>query len=78
MSYGKIWGILAEAEERARLFNQSSDLSAITAGAVDEMYSQGAPVLAGVDLASGYLFALALRSSRSSDDWAAVLRPCQA
>jgi len=76
-SYGKIQGILVEAEERARLFNEKVDLSAIIAGAVDEMYSQGFPVLAGVDLTSGYLFALALRSSRSGDDWAKVLRPCQ-
>jgi hypothetical protein len=77
LSYGKIWGVLAEAQQRARVFNQSTGLSAIVAGAVDEMYSQGAPVLAGAGLASGYLFALALRSSRSSDDWAQVLRPCQ-
>lgn len=77
VSYGKIQGILVEAEERARLFNKTADLSAIIAGAVDEMYSQGAPVLAGVDLVSGYLFALALRSSRSGQDWADVLRPCQ-
>ncbi|MCP3963853.1 MAG: hypothetical protein GY719_38950 [bacterium] len=61
VSYGKVQGILVEAEERARLFNGNVDLSAIIAGAVDEMYSQGAPVLAGVDLVSGYLFALALR-----------------
>lgn len=77
VSYGKIQGILVEAEERARQFNEKVDLSAIIAGAVDEMYSQGAPVLAGVDLVSGYLFALALRSSRSGQDWADVLRPCQ-
>jgi hypothetical protein len=50
VSYGKIQGVLVEAEERARLFNGKADLSAIIAGAVDEMYSQGAPVLAGVDL----------------------------
>jgi len=55
VSYGKIQGILVEAEKRARLFNEKVDLSAIISGAVDEMYSQGAPVLAGVDLVSGYL-----------------------
>jgi len=77
VSYGKIQGILVEAEQRARVFNKNSDLSAIVAAAVDEMYSQGDPVLAGVDLVSGYLFALALRSSRSGEDWADVLRPCQ-
>ncbi len=77
VSYGKIQSILVEAEERARLFNEKADLSAIIAGALDEMYSQSFPVLAGVDLVSGYLFALALRSSRSGDDWAEVLRSCQ-
>jgi hypothetical protein len=77
VSYGKIQGILVEAEERARAFNEKADLSAIIAAAVDEMYSQGAPVLAGVDLVSGYLFSLALRSSRGGEDWAEVLRPCK-
>lgn len=76
-SYGKIQGILAEAERRAEAFNKEADLSAIVAAALDEMYSQGAPVLAGKDLVSGYLFALALRSSRSGEDWAEVLRACQ-
>lgn len=77
VSYGKVQGICAEAERRAAAFNKDTDLTAITAAAVDEMYSQGAPVLAGVDLVSGYLFALALRSSRGADDWAEVLRPCR-
>ena len=77
ISYGKIQGIVAEAEQRARMFNQEADMSAIVAGAVDEMFSQGAPVLAGVDLDSGYLFALALRESRSGEDWAEVLEVCK-
>lgn len=40
---------------------------------MDERFSQGDPVLAGVDLASGYLFCLALRDTRTADDWADVL-----
>jgi hypothetical protein len=76
-SYATIQDILVEAEERARQFNKKADLSAIIAAALDEMYSQGLPVLAGVDLVSGYLFALSLRSGRSGDDWAEVLRSCQ-
>jgi len=52
-------------------------LSAIKAGALDEMFSQGNPVLAGVDLDSGFLFALEKRVSRSKEDWAAVLGDCQ-
>jgi hypothetical protein len=42
------------------------------------MFSQGDPVLAGVDLESGYLFGLSLRESRSGADWAEVLRVGQA
>jgi hypothetical protein len=40
---------------------------------LDELFSQGDPVLSGVDLDSGYLFALSLRDSRSAEDWAEVL-----
>ena len=47
VSYGKIQGILAEAEQRAADFNAGCDLSGIEAGALDEMFSQGNPVLAG-------------------------------
>ncbi|MCP4286455.1 MAG: hypothetical protein GY792_18740, partial [Gammaproteobacteria bacterium] len=52
-SFGKIQSITAQAEANAALFNAGEDLSKIRAGAVDEMFSQGDPVLAGVDLDSG-------------------------
>ncbi|MFH0901121.1 MAG: hypothetical protein V2A73_10885 [Pseudomonadota bacterium] len=72
-SYGSIEEDLKEAEERAREFNAKADLANVKAGALDEMFSQGTPVLAGVDLDSGYLFALSKRESRGADDWAEVL-----
>ena len=78
ISYGKIQQILVEAEARAAKFNAGCDLSDIEAGALDEMFSQGKPVLAGVDLDSGFLFSLALRESRSGDDWAEVLKTAKA
>jgi hypothetical protein len=78
VSYGKIQQILIEAEARAAEFNAGCDLSDIEAGALDEMFSQGNPVLAGVDLDSGFLFSLALRASRSGDDWAEVLKTAKA
>jgi hypothetical protein len=78
VSYGKIQQILIEAERRAAEFNAGCDLSGINAGALDEMFSQGNPVLAGVDLDSGFLFSLALRESRSGDDWAEVLETAKA
>lgn len=74
LGYGSVQKISAEAEGRATEVNKEADLSAITAGALDEMYSQGDPVLAGVDLHSGYLFALALREARSGKDWQEVLQ----
>jgi len=73
LSYGTVQSLLVEAEGKARGFNAQADVSGVSAGALDEMFSQGDPVLAGVDLDSGYLFALALRASRSGADWAQVL-----
>lgn len=73
-SFGWIQAICAQAEAKAAEFNQRVDLSAIQAGALDEMFSQGDPVLAGVDLDSSHLFCLALREHRGKDDWAEVLR----
>jgi hypothetical protein len=73
VSYGKIQSICAEAELRAAQFNAEADLSQISVGALDEMFSQGDPVLAGVDLDTGYLFSLALRDSRTAEDWKQVL-----
>lgn len=78
VSYGKIQRILSEAEQRAANFNARCDLTGIETGALDEMFSQGNPVLAGVDLDSGNLFSLALRASRSGDDWAEVLETAKA
>ena len=77
-SFGKIQSIAAEAEAGAAEFNRRIDLSHIEAAALDEMFSQGDPVLAGVDLDSGYLFGLSLRESRSGADWAEVLGDGQA
>ena len=72
-SFGSIQSLLIEAQEKARQFNDTVDLSPIKASALDEMYSQNAPVLAGVDLAYGYLHSLELCESRSGEDWEAVL-----
>ena len=67
-----------QAEEQAKAFNGKADLSPIKNSALDEMFSQGDPVLARVDLASGYLFGLQLREGRSGKDWAEVLGQAKA
>lgn len=74
LSYGKVQQIVSGAEGNAAAFNATADLSKITASALDELFSQGDPVLGGVDLDSGYLFGLSLRETRAGEDWAQVLR----
>ena len=73
ISYGSIQKILSDAESQAKDFNNGVDLSAVKNSALDEMFSQGDPVLAGIDLTSGYLHSLELKESRSADDWSEVL-----
>ena len=58
VSFGYIQGVIIEAQEKAALFNKTVSLNNIESIAVDEMFSQGDPVLAGIDLDSGYLFSL--------------------
>ncbi|MEN8132254.1 MAG: hypothetical protein ABFS45_19165 [Pseudomonadota bacterium] len=73
LSYGKVQGIVVQAERNAHRFNRQTELSGIGSAALDELFSQGDPVLSGIDLDSGYLFALSLCESRSAQDWAEVL-----
>ena len=77
LSYGTIQSWLVEAEAHAQRFNDQVPLSAINAGALDELFSQGEPVLAGIDLDCGYLFSLGVRDHRAGEDWAEVLRQRQ-
>ena len=77
VSYGTIQAMLVEAECRAARFNAQSSLDAVQTGALDEMFSQGEPVLAGVDLDTGYLFGLSLSATRDAGAWAQVLREGQ-
>ena len=74
VSYGTIQQMLVEAEGRAARFNAQVSLGGVEAGALDEMFSQGEPVLAGVDLDSGYLFGLSLSATRDGEAWAGLLR----
>ncbi|WP_133309675.1 transposase [Parashewanella spongiae] len=73
VSYGYIQGVIVEAQEQAKLFNEKVSLSAIKSVAIDEMFSQGDPVLAGIDLESGYLFSLSHEQKRDGETWARVL-----
>jgi len=72
-SFGSIQSLLVEAQGKAKRFSDQVDLSAIENSAVDEMFSQGSPVLAGIDLHSGYLHSLNLCDGRTGEDWKNVL-----
>ena len=58
---------------KAAQWNAQADLSMIRAAALDELFSQGSPVLAGIDLDSGYLLSLQVCADRSAQSWAEVL-----
>ena len=77
VSYGKIQQLFVEAEGQAGRFKASASLRGVEAGALDEMFSQGEPVLAGVDLDGGYLFGLSLSPTRDAGAWAGLLRQGQ-
>ena len=77
VSYGAIQQMLVEAEGRAARLNAQSSLDGVQAGALDEMFSQGEPVLAGVDLDTGSLFGLSLSATRDAGAWAQMLREGQ-
>ena len=73
ISFGKIQMILADAQRAAAAFNAHVCLDRIKSAALDEMFSQGDPVLAGIDLDTGYVFLTDHRRGRSGDDWAEAL-----
>ena len=58
-SAGKISSILAEASERAEIFDSSIPLDGITQGANDEIFQGNVPVLTGIDAESTYVYLLA-------------------
>ncbi len=72
-SFGYIQALQIKAQDNAELFNNKMDLSRIDSGAIDEVFCQGEPVLAGVDLDSGFVFSLALEAYRDGETWERVL-----
>lgn len=74
VGYGKVFEILQEAMVRAAVFNSFVPLDAVKVAALDELFSQGDPVFAGIDLDTDYLFLLEHHLSRGGDDWAAALK----
>ena len=64
-SYGSVWNTVHAAEQQAKAFNRTVSLSGVESVALDELFSQGQPVLSGIDLDTGYITLLQPSESRS-------------
>jgi hypothetical protein len=58
LSQGSVHNLLMEAAAKARILNDSQDLSGINVGLFDEIYQAQRPVLVGMDARSTYCFLL--------------------
>lgn len=72
-SYRYVRETLEEAYVRAAQFNASVPLEGIKAAATDEMFSQGAPVLGGIDLRSQFVFGLEVSERRDEQAWSGFI-----
>lgn len=73
MSYGRVQAFLKEAGERADALLRKLPLKNVKSLALDEMFSQGKPVLTGMDLDSGFIVCAELSTSRSGEAWSSLL-----
>ena len=73
ISIGGVHDLLKAAAVRARVINESVDLSGVRVGLHDEIFQGNRPVLAGVDAASTYCYLLAEEAHRDGDTWAVHL-----
>lgn len=71
--YGKIQRLLAKAAEHAAKWLADVRLDKVKAVALDEMFSQGEPVMAGIELTSG---AMALSAASATPSTSPCSRSC--
>ena len=69
ISIGTVHNIVSDAVQKAKLINQKEPLSAISAGAHDEIYQVGKPVLVGMDVESTYCYLLAAEDHCGETTW---------
>jgi len=73
ISEGTVFNALREAVSKAEAINDAEDLRPIREGAHDEIFSQGVPVLVGVEPRSDYLYLLEPSNNRDEASWWAAL-----
>jgi len=66
---GTIFNIMEGALDKARLMNDSQDLSLIKVGAHDEIFQKQTPVLVGCDVHSTYVYLLKQAEQRDQITW---------
>ena len=76
-SFGYIQALQIKAQENAQKFNAQVDLSRIDAIAIDEVFCQNEPILAGIDLDTGFLPILSHEQYRDGQTWGRVLQAGQ-
>lgn len=77
LSLGTVHNILRDAVAKARIHNDSQDLSGIRIPGLDEIFQSRLPVLVGADIASTYCFLLSQEEHRDADTWAIRLLEAQ-
>lgn len=73
MAIGKISNIINRIAEKAKQFNSSIPLGQIKAGAHDEIFQAGKPVLVGVDVYSTFIYLMKASDTRDATNWGVAL-----
>jgi len=69
ISLGTVHNIIRDAVVKARLVNETQDLSDVRVGAHDEIYQAGQPVLVGMDVRSTYCYLLCAEEHCDETTW---------
>jgi len=69
VSIGHISGVIKEASEKARRFDDGVSLAGIKQGANDEIFQGNTPILTGIDAESSYVYLLEEASDRKAETW---------
>jgi hypothetical protein len=73
ISVGHIAQTLDEATAKAGVVNQSYNLSSCKDSSTDELFHQGKPVLAAIDIDSRFCMGLSIENNRDHDTWGCFL-----
>jgi len=73
LAIGEISKIINSIADKAAQFNRSICLNQIKAGAHDEIFQAGKPVLVGVDVYSTFIYLMKASDTRDSTDWGVAL-----